>query len=34
VSMQHPEIVARLDKLLREQHMSSKAFPIRALGGD
>ncbi|PYJ56104.1 MAG: hypothetical protein DME24_23225 [Verrucomicrobia bacterium] len=34
VSMQHPEIVARLDKLLREQHTPSKDFPIRALDGD
>jgi arylsulfatase A-like enzyme len=31
VSAQHPDIVARIERLFREQHIPSKVFPIPAL---
>jgi arylsulfatase A len=31
VSAEHPDLVANLDKLMREQHVPSKAFPFPAL---
>jgi arylsulfatase A-like enzyme len=31
VSAQHPEIVARIEKLMREQHVPSEVFPLPAL---
>lgn len=33
VAAQHPEVVERLSKLMREQHVKSALFPIRALDG-
>lgn len=34
VAKEHPEIVARLAAILREQHVPTKLWPIRALDGD
>ncbi len=34
VAAQHPDVVAKLTKLLEEQHVTSTVFPIRALDGD
>jgi arylsulfatase A len=34
VAAQHPDIVAKLTKLLEEQHVKSTVFPIRGLDGD
>ena len=31
VAEQHPDILARLEKLMREQHEPSKEFPLPAL---
>ena len=31
VADQHPDIVAKLTKLMKEQHVKSELFPIRAL---
>ncbi len=31
ISAQHPDIVAKMEKLMREQHIPSKAFPFPAL---
>jgi len=33
VAAQHPDVLARLEKILEEQHQPSKLFPIRALDG-
>ena len=33
VAAQHADIVARLAALLREQHVKSSIFPLRALDG-
>jgi arylsulfatase A-like enzyme len=33
VSKEHPDIVARIERLFREQHTPSEAFPIPALDG-
>jgi arylsulfatase A-like enzyme len=33
VSAMHPEIIARIEKLFREQHVPSKDFPLPALDG-
>ena len=34
VAAQHPDVVAKLTKLMEEQHVTSTVFPIRALDGD
>jgi arylsulfatase A-like enzyme len=34
VAAEHPEIVARLAAILKEQHVPAKLWPIRALDGD
>jgi arylsulfatase A-like enzyme len=34
VSAEHPDVLAKLEKIMREQHTPSKEFPIRALDGE
>ena len=34
VAAQHPDVVAKLSAILKEQHVPSKLWPIRALDGD
>jgi len=34
VAAQYPEIVARLSRILREQHVKSDVFPLRGIDGD
>ncbi|MBI5384748.1 MAG: arylsulfatase [Verrucomicrobia bacterium] len=33
VAAQHPDVVAKLTKIMKEQHVKSELFPIRALDG-
>jgi arylsulfatase A len=34
VATQHPEVVARLSRILQEQHVKSDVFPLRGVDGD
>src|ERR1019366_8558166 len=33
VASQHPEIVERMSRIMREQHVASKLFPFKAIDG-
>jgi hypothetical protein len=33
VATQHPDIVAKMERIMREQHVPSKFWPIAALDG-
>jgi arylsulfatase len=33
VAADHPQIVERIERIMREQHVLSKAFPFKAIDG-